>query len=526
MRTLSATLEAAQKATSVKPLVRLVLDRTGETTRTYTTSRILSVVHTESPWSQTAEVVLDNSDAALTSLDFEGYSGNISWGATTSAGAEYSICSTLYVTGRELFSAQGKLACKLSLVGIPNLLDADHASVVYTQGDDSTYTLEDLLYYILNASTISSFTHCDVYGVQLLSGDASYQIYKLRRAFRIALNDTRLQKVKGILKFTTVVMLPQSDVAGSLTLQFKVPTMTGESYDYEYSLASGEHGFWSKSLRSRIVIPNYIVVQSPPGSSPSYSGSASDSSSSYIEKRQFYNVPVADDAQATTIATAILQQFQVSADQGGCHAPMNVGAEVYDYVKVTDSRENDSRVGNIGWLQRHYKPGKWEMEFRLGAVDFGNLLGAIPPEIFAPTFQEVASHKLATIEATLSNVLTYLELLNTGQEFIPQSEMTTHGDILYHDGIRARRLAPDAGTGYMYLRSQGPGLPPVWEDLTDIIGVISGGENMALQEDRVVPVPTLNIPTAVVTLATKKTATATLAVPVPTQSAWAEKVIP
>ncbi|GAH81764.1 unnamed protein product, partial [marine sediment metagenome] len=44
--------------------------------------------------------------------------------------------------------------------------------------------------------------------------------------------------------------------------------------------------------------------------------------------------------------------------------PMNVGAEVYDFVKITDSEGNE-RIGNIGSIRRHFGGGEFAMDIRL-----------------------------------------------------------------------------------------------------------------------------------------------------------------
>src|SRR4030042_3933641 len=50
---------------------------------------------------------------------------------------------------------------------------------------------------------------------------------------------------------------------------------------------------------------------------------------------------------------------------------MNVRAECYDYVKVTDSRENDSVTGNIFYLNRHCSGDIFQMSFSFGEPEQG-----------------------------------------------------------------------------------------------------------------------------------------------------------
>src|SRR3990167_5366603 len=98
MRTLSNTLQTAQKELSASPIWKVVLSRTSQTTIGYDQARITKITHTETPEGDTAEAHLDNSDGVLTSLDFEHYQAVISYGYNTGisrsawvAGSTYAI---------------------------------------------------------------------------------------------------------------------------------------------------------------------------------------------------------------------------------------------------------------------------------------------------------------------------------------------------------------------------------------------------------------------------------------------------
>jgi len=139
-----------------------------------------------------------------------------------------------------------------------------------------------------------------------------------------------------------------------------------EAYDYEYNLESG-HVFLSKAYRKSLVLPNYIVIQSKPDDDPQYSGYASDTDSyALMPKRKYYMTRLQSNAQATAIAEAMLANYKLNAEMGAATVPMNCGAELYDYVKVTDQREDDYRVGNLGSITRVYKPGQYSMSFTFG----------------------------------------------------------------------------------------------------------------------------------------------------------------
>lgn len=367
MRVLSGTLETDQKKAGLPALVRIVL--TGANTYTYYKTRILDINHTEEPYSQRATVTLDNSDKTLTALDYKGYSGVISYGITTSAGDVYSPCAPLTVIGQQFESSQGRLVCRLELIGIPNLMAEDRASGSYVPTTSDADTVKDLIRQIAGDTGVTMmpvFNHCTTYNITFDSEDTLIDVYEPQDGFRIYTNGSRLAAIRRLLDFTKCVMRAEDDGK----LHILEPTITSDTYKYEYKLlVADEHTFFSKAYRKRLVIPNYIVCQSNTDDYPQYSGVAEDATSyALVPKRQYINTRLADDDQGKDIATAVLSKYQLHAEMGAADVPMNCGAEVFDYVKVTDSRENDNRIGNLGHLTRHWnaKKKEWRMTFSFG----------------------------------------------------------------------------------------------------------------------------------------------------------------
>ena len=62
------------------------------------------------------------------------------------------------------------------------------------------------------------------------------------------------------------------------------------------------------------------------------------------------------------IAEADIQQEYI--ERSFIRVPMNVGAELYDYVKITDSKGN-YRIGNIGSIVHRFENGEFTMDIRL-----------------------------------------------------------------------------------------------------------------------------------------------------------------
>ena len=96
MRTLSSALLSAQKLLDKAPIWKVILSRTSQTTRGYDQTRLFRIVQAETPDGDTVELELDNSDAALTSLDFEHYQAVISYGYNTGVTRTAWVANTAY----------------------------------------------------------------------------------------------------------------------------------------------------------------------------------------------------------------------------------------------------------------------------------------------------------------------------------------------------------------------------------------------------------------------------------------------
>jgi len=373
MRTLSDTLLAAQKVADKDALYKIVLTH-GENEYTYDKSRILDIDPEEEPYSQKAKLLLSNSDGTLTDLDLKGYQGVISFGAVTGEGDEYSANAPLWVIDQQLNSSPSGLYCELSLIGIMNLLAEDRASEPYNPDEDDEDTVKDLINAILGA-TLDCFSHCKAWEVVWDSEDDLIDSFQPKDGFKILTNWCRLAVLRKLLDFTKCVARPEAD--GKIHI-FN-PTISGEVYDYEYERAvEGKHPFWSKAYRKSLVIPNYIIVKSRKNDTDKYEGEAKDQDSIDAlatngyngEIRQYKLARLQSDDEAKDIAEATIGKYQLHANMGGAEVPMNVGAEIFDYVKVTDDRESDYRVGNVGHISRHIKRGRrsghWTMNFSFG----------------------------------------------------------------------------------------------------------------------------------------------------------------
>lgn len=452
MRTTDATLTAAQKAGG-DALCKLVLSKSGQSDLTYSvssTNRILDLSHPESEWSQTAQILIDNRDGNLTAGALEGWSGVISYGYNTADGDEYSATAPLTVIAQKadtIFRPVSDLTLSLSLAGLFDMWGEDKASETYQVGSSNTDTVKTIMDAVAGA-TLTPFDHCSAHTITYDSGydDSIIDAFKPVDYFTIALNESRLSVFKKLMRFLKCKARVEND-SGTATIHVFLPTITGSSYDYEYDDASNGHNFYHKSFRKRLVIPNRVVVQSHPDHVPKYSGLATDSDSYSALGRyiiEYKYLRVASNAEAARIAAAILQGYQVGREKGHGFAPMNVYQEVMDFVNITDSAAAD-RKGNIGYLNRMYRPGKFEFEFRFGSLDMGGLAGTLPPrqDSGGDTKSQSSASRLALLTdayndlwdevvANRNFLITINEYLTAREEVVPKLHVTDQLIIPVH----------------------------------------------------------------------------------------------
>jgi len=368
MRTLSDTLKKEQQKAALNSLYKIVLTK-GESSYTYEKDRILPSEHDEAIYSHKAKIVLRNHDHEFDDKNLKGYDAIIYYGFA----GEYSDTAPLSVIDQQFDSDPNNLNCALFLEGIPNSMAEDEASASYLPEDDNEDTVKTLVNAIAGA-TLAPFTHCHAYEVVWDDGyDQLADSYKPKDGFRIYEGSSRLAALRKVLDYTANV--PRFKADGKIHIM--KPVTTGSDYDSEYSLQEGSHKFFSKAYRETLVFPNRFVVKSLPDDDPQYQGEAKidgyDSLPEKVKKTRFVRVKLESNDQGDSIAEALLSKAELGSARGQAEIRINVGAEVFDYVKVTDSRQGDTRTGNLGYIHRRFGgKDKWMMTF-----GFGNWFDAI-----------------------------------------------------------------------------------------------------------------------------------------------------
>ena len=421
MRSLSASLLEAQKDAGVtgasqEAIWKVVLSLSGQTTRGYDRARVLQIRWTGEEDSQIAEVLLQNSDGALTSIDFEYYqailyrgyntgvsrsawvastaysigdivipttangyqyrcttagtshsseptfptdlgvivteTGGVVWEMDGDTGDEYSPEAPMKVDAQEFISSQTQMICRLYLLGIPNQMKQDKAESVYTQEDTDTNTIKTLITAI-SEKTLAPYTNYTSVSVVYDSEDSIIDAFKPKDYFSVQINESRDAKITELMNYTGCKRRAEDDGK----IHIFDPTTTGTSYDYEYQLlVDTYHTFFEKALRNRFVSPNYEAVQSHPDHETQYAGNAT-SATSYALAPKIHTTyrRVTSNAECNNIASALIERYELDAERGSSLVPMNCGQEIWDWIKVTDGRQGDNRTGNVQYIQWNCK---------------------------------------------------------------------------------------------------------------------------------------------------------------------------
>ncbi len=136
------------------------------------------------------------------------------------------------------------------------------------------------------------------------------------------------------------------------------------------------HQFFTRSHTAKISIPNRIVMvpELPTDEyAPDFVGVALDQDS--IDKIGFMDMITQDagvisEGEANSRAYAIMSRLQAENSDGLAVVPMNIGQELYDRVRLIDSRiETDAPMDHfVGMIKRVWTSNQYAMEMGLGGL--------------------------------------------------------------------------------------------------------------------------------------------------------------
>ena len=396
MRTLSATLEAAQQAYGEDTRVPYIAVTVGGST--FYCDSILKLEYISQPWSDYCEIWIDDSDNSIGALRREDVVVNL--GFVTGAGNETSPYPPLQVRRQEFYSYEGRLIVILYCYGLLDDMQERRASDAHTPGVD--WTIKDCItYYTTDYSPVpTTFGQYGDANVQYDNDDAVIDVTMPGSSFQVAYNEPQATSIERLLNYTACVIRLEDDGYPHV---FE-PTL-GMTYDYYYKLSWDDvpwddtHEFTYNKHQFNAILPNYVVVENddndPDGH---YEGVAQNADSVADYGRcdfywKFNNLT--SDAEAVAIAEALLARFATKNGgdfSGSFGAPVNVGLELYDWIAIKDARSDQNHEGIVGYIRTLYEAGKYEQFVSFGSLGQAGLpqpegeTEADQRQIFLPTW--------------------------------------------------------------------------------------------------------------------------------------------
>ena len=342
MRSVSATLEAAQSSSNRTPYVQLVLTSYDGGTSydlsldgTYG-NRILLLDYSEEAYNDYAVVILRNSDRGLPE-DLRGFWTEFGLGDVTPSGIEYSTYPRLWVKHQQTFSSAGKLYTILELEGM------------WSKLRETKIMLGSPPYY--NISYDSS-TPYEIAVAVLAQIDPAMALQALVEDDGIidtftplfSINETQLFEDGGsiiyrLLQMTKSFMRPKP----SLEFEVKYP-LESDSADVTYN-NNIDPKFYQFSHRQNLRIPNHIYCIANEGSDGLFSevivaeATNDDSIAAYGDVPDIVLAPSIDnETDAENRAASILSRVGQEELAGSLTTKHDCRVELYDMVGVVDSR--------------------------------------------------------------------------------------------------------------------------------------------------------------------------------------------
>lgn len=340
-RSNSATMIAAAAGTGRVPYIRIVINSVDYS------SRLLFCEFTEEPYRERGTFIFRNDDRIFDSVELKGYSFQPGWGYTTGSGDEYSGdgtndgTPTIYVKEQQIISVPGSVTCQLYCEGLWMRL---RERQIVSLGGSTPYWLGDY-----DGSTTT------IYGIieDIIEDDLSWTL------------DAKPSPDDGILDdFKPVFRINSTEYEMSAYALYRLISMTkcylrqkaattweivfpqvGEVPDETYYSHSADgHPFYEYMEKITEVVPNrYVVYGNNPTDDVDWPNILTGDSGSYIGN---YNEVIEHIIEPTITAQsdldnradALLVRAKAEALSGRAVVPHDNRVELYDFVRIVDSR--------------------------------------------------------------------------------------------------------------------------------------------------------------------------------------------
>jgi len=336
MRSISSTLESAQRAASVTPYIRIYLTLKNGDTYDYS-KRLVQLEHVEEPYNEWANIFLYNNERDI--ADVRGAWLQIGYGCYTSSGKDYSETPRLWVKDQQLVSKEGTLYTMLHCEGMwASLQEIDlitKGEPPYYNGQyEEEYTIFDTIEAILAVGDITL----------LAIGDQSDGIID-DFCPKIWINESPFENpadvVYRLIAMTKSFLRPKAD----MKMEVRFPQSSDDVDEHYHS--DSTHYFYEYREVNKVVIPNHIVVYGNASGDPDdwdvIMAESRDEESIGLYKevtRHHIAEDISTQTDADNRASAIMTRLIFEKLSGKLTIPHDCRVELYDRVNIYDSRED------------------------------------------------------------------------------------------------------------------------------------------------------------------------------------------
>jgi hypothetical protein len=331
-------------------------------TTTDTDNRILSVNQKEQSDGGMAVIVLRNEDGYFNDKNLLGYQAKIDWGAVTSAGNEYATSPYEWVISQSDMSEEGKATTQLQCIDnlqrlkIRTIGDITKVGAALTKRIGRKTIINDIkdLWYNSYFHLVNKADDVYIKGTDS-TVDNRCLINPEVNISLLALQDDLLDATYSVCKL----------VEDKVCIKYIDTTQTTEDYAYD-----GDHCFYTASYGRSLAIPNRLIVcdrYPQPGTGDWHVQAENVDSQTRIGIITRY-ITTERRSQASNIAAGTLSKIQLLGMPYKLSAPMNVGQEMYDLIKVDDKRTNKVAYARVSSILRIFEPGYYRIALILGGM--------------------------------------------------------------------------------------------------------------------------------------------------------------
>ena len=200
-------------------------------------------------------------------------------------------------------------------------------------------------------------------------------------------NQDIAETLEDILSLTTLGIICQND------------GFHAKNIDNAQSPADNTYGpthvFFQNVQQKTLTIPNTVIyTNEEPGDSPVSRFEGTDNQAASVTalgaiRRIIIDEAVVSNAKGLTLATRAVNRWLRDVAQGEVLAPMHCGQEVWDLVRVEDTRSGQNYEGRVSHITRIWKPGSYNILVTMGGSEWASVAPLSIPEPVTFTSEQI-----------------------------------------------------------------------------------------------------------------------------------------